>query len=79
MPTSLEALVIFAALIAPGLMFEVGAEKKAPYLRTDLGERLFRFIATSVLFHAVLAPVTYSVWRSVGWPPSDNWRTASAA
>lgn len=63
MPSSLSALAIIAAFVAPGLLFEEGIARLISYRRTeDLSRRTLRFIAWSLVFHALAAPVTFSFW-----------------
>lgn len=61
LPASLEALVVAALFVAPGLGFELGIERQVGFWRTSLVERTLRFFLLSVLFHALVLPITLGV------------------
>jgi hypothetical protein len=51
-------LIAFLALVGPGLLFEVGLARSLNYLRRPLSDRVLRFGAWSLLWHACLLPAT---------------------
>lgn len=82
MPSTLEALAIALAFLAPGLSFEQGIERRVGYWRTNLADRTLRFFLISTLLQVLFFPFTFSVWatefRGVDWstmstPPWIAW------
>ena len=63
MPTTIEGAVVFIALVAPGLLFEIGLSRGANHLRRSLADRVLRFLAWSLMAHVVLFPVTVALYR----------------
>jgi hypothetical protein len=65
-------LAVIVLAIAPGLMFELGIERQVSFWRSKLSDRLFRFLAWSLLVHAALFPVTLHLLPSIdGARPAD--------
>lgn len=64
MPTTIEGAAVFVALVAPGLLFELGLSQGANYLRRGWADRLLRFFAWSALVHVVSFPASVAVYRT---------------
>lgn len=64
-PDSFSSAVLFFALVAPGLLFEVGLARRLNYLRRSLADRLLRFVAWSLLLDALLLPLIVVVASQV--------------
>lgn len=62
-PSSAQALIIVLLFIAPGLFFEKGVERCLTYWRTNLRDRLIRFLMWSVVLQVALSPASYALWR----------------
>lgn len=77
MPTSTEALIIALLFLAPGLLYDSGLTRSAPYRRPDSGERLWRAFANSLIFQVATLPLTFLVWRRYG--PIDLSHAAVSA
>jgi Family of unknown function (DUF6338) len=63
-PTSLEALLTIGIAILPGATFVWGMEREIGSWWVDIGERILRFVALSLIFQVILAPVSYSLYRN---------------
>ena len=50
--------------LLPGALYIWSVERMAGRWGVALSDRLFRFVGTSAVFHAVAAPATYLLWRS---------------
>ena len=77
MPTTTEALVIALLFLAPGLLYDYGVIRSAPYRRPDTGERLWRAFANSLIFQAAALPFTFLGWRHYGWTDLSHAPIAS--
>ena len=64
MPTTVEGLLLALLFVAPGLLFELGLERRLPYWRTPVADRVLRFFATSLLLHLLAAWPTYRLWHA---------------
>jgi hypothetical protein len=78
LPTSLGSLGIFLAVVAPGLLFELGLARRLTYLRRPLVDRALQLVAWSLLIGAMLLPLSAYVVRNVPddigrWDGGDWW------
>lgn len=65
MPTSVEALAVIVAFVVPGAIYQWSYERQAGSAWTHgLGDRILRFVRTSTVVHALLAPLTLALYHS---------------
>jgi hypothetical protein len=63
MPETLQGLVVIILALLPGALYTWAFEQQAGPWGIGLSDRVLRFIGSSALFHAVLAPASYELWR----------------
>jgi len=66
-PSSVSAVIAIAVALLPGALYVWSFERQAGRWGIGLSDRVLRFVGGSAIFHALFAPVTYWVWRTV-WP-----------
>jgi hypothetical protein len=62
-PTTAIALVIAVVAVLPGAAYSWAFEREAGAYGAGLADRTLRFLAASVVFHALLAWPEYLLWR----------------
>lgn len=62
MPETFQSLAVLALALLPGALYVWSFERQAGAWGIRFGDRLFRFVGFSSLFHALLAPVSYRLW-----------------
>jgi len=62
MPETVQGLVILALALLPGALYTWSFERLVGAWGVSFTDRLFRFVGVSSVFHALLAPVSYSLW-----------------
>jgi len=75
MVTSVQALAILIAAVLPGALYTWGFEREVGSWGSGMADRVLRFIGSSALFHALVAPADLwfyrefgTVWRAQGQP-----------
>jgi Family of unknown function (DUF6338) len=63
MPSTVQALLVLVTAALPGALYIWASEQEAGPWGVGLSDRVLRFIGASAVFHAVLAPATYNLWR----------------
>jgi len=67
--------VLIVALL-PGAIYTWAFERVVGRWGIGLSDRLYRFVGISALFHALIAPATYNIWRDylrTGAPDRDRF------
>ncbi len=64
MPNSFEAVGVVVLAVLPGALYVWGFERIVGNWGISLSDRVLRFIGTSALVHALLAPATYWLWAN---------------
>lgn len=87
--TTFQALVVAIIAVLPGAVYTIARESHGAswaWRKTDAATLIFRFLATSAAFHALLAPATYYAYRHVVLTGADapeglpwSWWAAVAA
>jgi hypothetical protein len=62
LPETVQGLVVLAIVLLPGALYTWSFERLVGAWGVSFTDRLFRFVGVSSVFHAVLAPVSYSLW-----------------
>jgi hypothetical protein len=67
--------LVVLLFVAPGMFFEQGVERCLTYWRTNLRDRVIRFIMWSVVVQVLLSPVSYALWtwRLAQDPAVPGW------
>jgi hypothetical protein len=63
-----DALAVALVAVLPGALYTIARENFGAtwaWRQTDTATQIFRFLAASVIFHAVFAPLTYIAYRSL--------------
>lgn len=68
-PTTVEALGLLLIAVLPGAVYVWAFEREAGPFGVTLGDRVLRFVSTSLLLHAVFAWPLYLAWRLSFRPP----------
>lgn len=76
MPSTSQAVVVIVLALLPGALYTWSFERLAGRWGIGLSDRLFRFVGTSALFHALFAPATYQFW-STQWDDLKAGRSVS--
>lgn len=66
--TTFQALLVAVIAVLPGAVYTIARESHGAswaWRKTDAATLIFRFLATSAAFHALLAPATYYGYRHV--------------
>jgi len=63
LPSTLQALVILFLALMPGAFYIWTFERQVGPWSVGLPDRLPRFIGASTVFHVVMAPVSYWIWK----------------
>jgi hypothetical protein len=66
-PDTLQAATAVSIALLPGALYLWAFERQAGRWGVGLGDRAFRFVGGSALFHVTLAPLGYWLW-STAWP-----------
>lgn len=80
-PSTFEALAVVAFGLLPGALYIWSFERIAGRWGAALTDRAFRFIGSSAVLQALVAPVTYWFWTdqrpklAPGGPDPDLWRS----
>ena len=59
-----EAIAVAVVALLPGALYVWGFERQVGNWGIGLSDRLLRFLGTSAVFHAVVAPLTYWLWTT---------------
>lgn len=62
MPDTFTALAVLTIGLLPGALYVWSFERQVGAWGVRFGDRLFRFVGASAIFHAAAAPVTYRLW-----------------
>jgi hypothetical protein len=62
MPDTFQALAVVFVALLPGALYTWSFERQVGQWGIALSDRILRFVGTSAVFHAFLAPVTYWVY-----------------
>lgn len=68
MPSSFQALAVFAAGLLPGALYVWSLEGVLGRWGASLSDRVLRFIGASALLHVAAAPITYWLWSEYVYP-----------
>jgi hypothetical protein len=63
---TLQALLVALLAVLPGATYTIARESRGAtwaWRQTDAATLIFRFLAASAVFHAVLAPITYRAYQ----------------
>lgn len=63
MTDTLQGLLVVVLALLPGALYTWAFEQQAGPWGIGLSDRVLRFIGSSAVLHAVLAPATYELWR----------------
>jgi hypothetical protein len=63
-PSTLQALAVLALGLLPGALYVWGFEREAGQWGVSTSDRVLRFIGASAIIHALIAPLTWLLWRS---------------
>ena len=63
MLSTLQALLVAILALLPGALYTWSFEQQVGPWGIGLSDRLYRFVGSSAVLHAVLAPATYELWR----------------
>lgn len=72
MPTSIQAAAALVISLLPCALYIWSFERQAGRWGVGLSDRLLRFVGASAVFHALVAPASYLLWR-------EYWPTVQAA
>lgn len=64
MVETFEAVGVAAIALLPGALYIWGFERQVGAWGIGFSDRLLRFFATSAIFHALIAPLTYWLWAT---------------
>lgn len=64
MPNSFESVAVLLLAVLPGALYTWGFERMVGNWGISLSDRLLRFVGTSAIFHALLAPLSYWLWST---------------
>lgn len=62
MTQTVEAILVVAIALLPGAIYLWSVESVVGGWWLDLSDRLYRFVAWSLVLHVALVPLTYAVW-----------------
>jgi hypothetical protein len=62
-PPTFTALVVLIVAVLPGAAYTFGFEREAGSFGVTTADRALRFVASSMIFHLVFAPVDYGIYR----------------
>lgn len=65
MPESFEAVAVVALALLPGALYVWSFERLVGAWGIRLGDRVLRFVGVSAILHALIAPITYRLWRDL--------------
>lgn len=71
MLTTVEALAATAIGLVPGAVYVATYDGQVGQGRSALPDRLIRYLTVSVVFHAVMAPVSVVMWHQVSSAATD--------
>ena len=63
MPDTLQGILVIVLALLPGALYTWAFEQQAGPWSIGLPDRVLRFIGSSAVVHAFLAPATYELWR----------------
>jgi hypothetical protein len=63
-PGTIQALLVLVLASLPGALYTWAFEQQAGPWGVGLADRVLRFVGASAVFHALLAPATYGLWRN---------------
>lgn len=66
MPQTIQALAVVVIALLPGALYVWAVEREVGRWGVGLSDRVLRFVGGSAIFHAVVAPVSYGLWRQYG-------------
>lgn len=74
MPDTFQALWVLLLALLPGAMYTWAYEREVGGWGTNLSDRLLRFVGVSVIFQALISPVTYWLYSKFvrGAPPGGS-------
>jgi uncharacterized protein DUF6338 len=62
-PSTIDALAVLVVALLPGALYTWSFERMVGRWGIGFSDRLLRFIGISTVLHALVAPVTYTLWR----------------